>query len=112
MKFKYFLYLILIFSTYSCASKKEKKIWTPEIDQLTRDSTGRINYARTHYQIARTKPMNRQRKNKVLALMRNTCPNKEFALIRSYRSESDFVTLKYDYRGNAPVFVYEFKCRN
>jgi len=99
-------------SHFGCASKEEAKAWSPEIDQSIRDSSGRITFARIHYVVAKTKPMNRVRKNKVLALMRNACPNKEFSLIRSYKTESDFVTLKFDYRGNVPVFIYEFKCKN
>lgn len=104
------LSLLLILST--CSSAEKKKEWEPQIDQVARDSSGKITFARTHFVVARTKPMNRVRKNKLLKLMRNSCPNKEFSLIRTYKTESDFVTLKYDYQGSVLVFIYEFKCRN
>ena len=116
MKSHRLLFSLLILSILgSCASKDKdllEKEWTPEIDQYIRNSSGKITFARIHHIVARTKAMNRARKNKVLSVMRNTCPNKEFSLIRSYKSQSDFVTLKFDYRGNFPVFIYEFKCKN
>ncbi len=105
--------LAFILMTYSCSSPEEKKKeWEPEIDQVARDSSGRITFARTHSILTRDKAMNKDRKNQMLELMRNTCPNKEFSLMRTYKTQSDFVTLKVDYRGNIGVVIYEFKCRN
>lgn len=84
--------------------------WQPTIDQAITGSDGNISFARTHYLLPPKKDLETLFKNRTLALMQKTCKQKRLKIIRAYNTESDWVTLRVNYRGNPPVRVFEFNC--
>ncbi len=102
------LFLLLI--GCSSNSEKEKKEWEPKADQIFRDKYGRINFARIHYPLARTAAMNRARNRKTLELMREICQPGVFKISSDKFSQTDYITLREDYKSNIQVRVYEFSC--
>ncbi len=104
------LILPVFFFTGCAHQDKEKK--TFEVDQEIIDGTGAVNFARAHYIIAETDAMNRVLENKLIGHIRDYCEKKKLKkkILRKYNSQTDFVTLKYDYKFNRNVRVYEFQC--
>ncbi len=101
--------MTILFS--SCANQeKEKKSF--EVDQEIIDGNGAVNFARAHYVMAKTDAMNRALENKLLEHIRDYCEEKKLKkkVLRKYNSQTDFVTLRYDYKYNRNVRVYEFQC--
>lgn len=108
--FPAFMVMVALALLGCSSSSEESKEWEPQIDQVFRDKVGRINFARTHYPLARTAAMNRARNTKTLKLMRKTCHPGVYKISADKFSQTDFITLKEDYRENIQVRVYEFSC--
>jgi hypothetical protein len=92
-------------------ASKEKKKWEPDLDQHFQDSRGNLSFGRTHHLVEKTDAMNKMRTNQVKAFMRKVCKDKEAAIIRTYFTESDFVSLKGNYPRSVQIKVFEFNCR-
>lgn len=105
------LSLILSFSLTSCSSQddKEKEF---EVDQEITDGTGQITFARAHYIEAKTDAMNRVFEKKMMGHLREYCTTrkKNLKMLRNYHTQTDFITLKYDFKQNRKVHVFEFQC--
>jgi predicted GTPase len=111
-KYKHLIFIIpLIFYIQSCAHKEENKKEF-EVDQEIIDGYGNVNFARAHYIVAQTDSMNNMLENTMLKHIREYCEEKKLKqkVLRHYLTQTDFVTLKYDYRKNREVKVYEFQC--
>lgn len=102
---------LLAVSITSCASSpKEPKEWEPQLDQFFQSPSGQISFARTHYALSAKESMNRLRENQIKSFMKKTCKEKKVAIIRKYKTESDFVSLKHHYTQSLPIVVFEFNC--
>ncbi|MAF78485.1 MAG: hypothetical protein CME63_16570 [Halobacteriovoraceae bacterium] len=105
------LLALLIFT--SCSSQSEKdESKNFQVDQAIADGNGEINFARAHYVEAKTDAMNRVLDKKMRAHIREFCEERKLnkKILRIYDSQTDFVTLRYDYKYNRKVKVYEFQC--
>lgn len=105
------LTILLCLAITGCSGQKTKKKEF-EVDQEIIDGNGMVNFARAHYVLAQTDAMNRVFEKKLLAHIRDYCEKKKLKkkILRKYTTQTDFVTLKYDYRNNRNVRVYEFQC--
>lgn len=110
---KFITIIILFFPLLlgSCSSQKEKKKEF-EVDQEIIDGNGMVNFARAHYIMAQTDAMNRVFEKKLQAHIRKYCEKHKLKkkILRKYTTQTDFVTLRYDYSNNRNVRVYEFQC--
>ncbi|MCF8058301.1 MAG: hypothetical protein K9K67_03335 [Bacteriovoracaceae bacterium] len=98
--------------TAGCSSTTEdSKNWEPQLDQHFLDSMGFLTFGRTHYVVTKNEAMNTMRTNQVKAFMKKTCKEKKLSIIRSYLTESDFVSLRGNYPRNIQIKVFEFNCR-
>ena len=105
------LSILLSISFTSCSSQddKEKEF---EVDQEITDGTGQVTFARAHYIEAKTDAMNRVFEKKMMGHLREYCTIRKLNLkmLRNYHTQTDFITLKYDFRQNRKVHVFEFQC--
>ena len=110
--FTWVLLVLAIQFTPSCSTTPEEpKEWEPQLDQFFLGSKGELTFGRTHYAIAPRASMNQLRENQIASFMKKTCKTKKPQIIRKYQTESDFVSLKYDYTKNLAIKVFEFNCR-
>lgn len=109
---KMILLLLTMTLFHTGCSNQEKKEKTFEVDQEIIDGTGAVNFARAHYVMGKTDAMNRVLENKLIAHIKDYCEEKKLKkkILRKYNSQTDFVTLRYDYKYNRNVRVYEFQC--
>jgi hypothetical protein len=110
---KIFLAITLInILLFSCSSSEDKeKTWEPVLDQGIPGRDGRLDFGRTHYVVHQRESMNAMRENQIKAFLAKACHPKKAKVMRRFQSESDFVSLRVQYRDSLPVIVYEFNCR-
>ncbi len=102
----------LAFLVLSCSSSEDKlKAWEPVLDQGIPGRDGRLDFGRTHYVVHERKSMNSMRENQVRVFLAKACHPKKAKVMRRYQSESDFVSLRSQYRDSLPIIVFEFNCR-
>ena len=102
----------LLAITSSCSSTPDQpKEWEPQLDQYFVGSKGGLTFGRTHYALAARDSMNHLRENQIKSFMKKLCKDKKVGIIRKYKTESDFVSLKHSYPKSIPIKVYEFNCR-
>lgn len=107
-----FLFSLIVLSNCSTPDpKKTVEDWQPEFDQVFTDSSGRITFARTHYIVPKKEEYVDLLETKTMAFMDKACQKRRSHILRKYNTESDFVTLRVNYRGNPQVKIYEFSCR-
>jgi len=110
---KLIILLILFFPLVltACSGQKHKKKEF-EVDQQITDGNGIVNFARAHYIMAKTDAMNRVFEKQLQTHIRKYCEKRKLKkkILRKYTTQTDFVTLRYDYRNNRNVRIYEFQC--
>ena len=107
------LTLMVLILLSGCASQNDKeKEKGFEVDQEIIDGNGIVSFARAHYLIAKTDAMNRVFENKMIEHINEYCEKKKMKkqILRKYSTQTDFVTLRFDYKYNRKVKVYEFQC--
>ena len=108
--------LITLFSLLlinGCSTQSENEVEKKfEVDQEIIDGNGHVNFARAHYVLAQTDAMNRVLEKKMIGHIREYCEKRKLKhkILRSYNTQTDFVTLRFDYKYNRNVRVYEFQC--
>ncbi len=113
MRIYWIILFTLTLSFTGCSSQSEKeKDQDFEVDQEIIDGNGIVSFARAHYVLAQTDAMNRVLENKMISHINDYCEKKKLKkkILRSYNTQTDFVTLRFDYKYNRNVRVYEFQC--
>ena len=104
-----FLILSLTLFFSACASKKGSDSIIQLDDYITEG--GRVSWARVHYPFSKVENMNKARRNKAIAVIRETCGKYKPNVIRENRTDSWSVKLKKEYPKPREIMVVEFECR-